>query len=100
MVNGNTISSHRASDIKTYLEQTNLNIQRKTVERHGTDEGYSGGHSVHYLKVSVQPQALQFAENVQSLKFFKVENLGVWKPELFDEGNIHGDPGIRLILWR
>ena len=70
MVNGNTISSHRASDIKTYLEQTNLNIQRKTVECHGTDERYSGGHGVHYLKVSVQPQTLQFGQNVQGSKLF------------------------------
>ena len=43
----------------THLEQANLNIQREAVECHGTDEGYSRGHSIHYLKVSVQPQSLQ-----------------------------------------
>ena len=56
----------------SHLKETNLNIQWKTVESHWTNECYSGGNCIHYLKISVQPETFQFRQNIESLKLFKV----------------------------
>ena len=80
---------------RSHLEPADLHVQREGVEGHGADEGDPGGHGVHDLKVTVEPEPLELAEDVEGLELLEVEDLGVGEPELFDEAHVDGDPVVQ-----
>ena len=45
----------------------------------------------------VEPEPLQLGEDVQRLELLQVEDLGVGQPELLDEVDVDGDPGVGAV---
>ena len=47
--------------------------------------------------VPVEPEPLQLGEDVERLELLQVEDLGVGQPELLDEVDVDGDPGVGAV---
>ena len=57
----------------------------------------SQGQSVHQSNLPVEPEPLQLGEDVQRLELLQVEDLRVGQPELLDEVDVDGDPGVGAV---
>lgn len=65
-----------------HLQQARLDVEGKSVEAHGADEGNSSGQNVEDVGILRHPQALQLREDVEGTEHLQVQHLHVGQPEL------------------
>lgn len=84
-----TTFSHESNPF-TYLELAHLDVHRKGVKFHWTNEGDPRGQGVHKLVLVINPDSFQLGQDRMGLKLFQIEDLHVWQPKIAKNGNING----------